>query len=729
MANVQPSICRLCVAHCGVLASIEDGRVTRVEGDPDNPLFRGYTCPKGRALPELHNHPGRLLQSRKRGSDGQLRPIASEQAVAEVAQRLRAIIDEHGPRAVAMYAGTNVLPYPTSAITANAFMRAIGSPMFFTSNTIDQPGKQIAASAHGHWLGGDQPFEEADTWLLVGVNPVISKAAGVPGQNPAQKLKEAVERGMQLIVIDPRLSETARRAALHIRPRPGEDAAILAGMLRVIFTEGWHDAEFLAAHASGVEALRAAVAPFTPEHVAARAAIPAQQVIDAARIFARARKGMVNTGTGQSFSMHNNLTEYLALALNTVCGRWARAGERANRPNALLPAWQPKAQAFPPYRGWGYGERMRVRGLTDAACGMPTAALAEEILLPGEGQVRALICVGGNPMAAWPDQRKTERALQQLDLLVTIDPEYSATAELADYIIAPKLQFETPGMSQGGEMIKFFTPGLGFPGVYAQYSPRLVEPPPGADLLEEWQFFHGLAVQMGLALDVVVYFGFGQFMESPPIVYRLDASHTPSTEELYERICSRGRVPLDEVRRHPHGKVWPEDVRVAAADPDCEARLELGNTTLLQELAEVASADHEARHDRSVFPYRLLSRRHNNFMNSLGTRIDKLNGGRASNPLLMHPEDLAALGLREGDAVRIESAHDAIPAVVAEDATLLPGLVAMTHAFGGRPGDEARFRELGSNPGRLVATDVDYDPLTGMPRMGDIPVRIQSLGA
>ena len=327
---------------------------------------------------------------------------------------LRTLIETYGPRSVALYLGTNGLPYPASPLTANAFIRAIESPMFFTANTIDQPGKQVALAPHGHWLGGDVPFDEADSWLLVGTNPLISKAIGIPGQNPGQGLRTAISRGMKLIVIDPRRSQTAARAAIHIQPRPGEDVAILAGMINWIVRENLCDTEFLAENVTGFDELAAAVSAFTPEYVAERADVPAEEVIEAARLFATfgTRGGMVNAGTGANFSAHGTLLEYLCLCLTTICGRWQRAGGRVTRPNTLMPAYTAKAQAHPPYEGWGFGEHLRVRGLTDTAAGMPTAALADEILLEGDGQVKALICVGGNPMAAWPDQRKTHRALQ-----------------------------------------------------------------------------------------------------------------------------------------------------------------------------------------------------------------------------------------------------------------------------------------------------------------------------
>ena len=629
----QPSICRICSAHCGVLATVTDGKLTKVTGDPDNPMFKGYTCAKGRALPEIHNNPRRLLHSQTRQADGTFTPIEAERAMDEIATRLQQLIATHGPRSVALYLGTNGLPYPASALMANAFIRAIDSPMFFTANTIDQPGKQIALAAHGHWLGGDVDFHEADSWMLIGTNPLVSKAIGIPGQNPGQGLRAAIGRGMKLIVIDPRRSQTAARAAIHIQPRPGEDVTILAGMINLIISENLCDTEFLTEHVDGFEALAAAVRGFTSDYVAARADIPEQQLIDAAHLFASygTRRGMVNAGTGANFAMHGNLLEYLCLCLTTICGRWQRAGERVTRPNTLLPAFTAKAQPHAPYEGWGYGERLRVRGLTDAVCGMPTAALADEILLEGDGQVKALICIGGNPMAAWPDQRKTLRALESLDLLVTLDTELSLTSRLADYVIAPMMQMETPAMTMGSELIKYYTSGTGIPAAYAQYAPRVVDPPAGSDLTEEWQFFLGLAKRMGLELWFVNFFGGGggKFMESPPVVLNMNGDTNLTTEELFAQMCSTSRIPLDEVASHPHGKIFDVDEVVQERDPDCTAKLDVGNDYMLADLATVLNEDFASARGDSAYPFRLIPRRHGSFMNSSGTNLAALNRGKA----------------------------------------------------------------------------------------------------
>ena len=730
MSETHPSLCRICWAQCPILVEVEDGRAIRVTGDPDNDFFGGYTCAKGRALPEQHAAPSRLLHSLKRDADGVRRPIASERAMDEIAERVAAIVAEHGPRAVALYVGTGTFPYPASVATASAWLRGLGSPMFFTPATIDQPGKAIAMSLHGGWRAGDQDFEQADTWLMVGMNPLISKCNGIPSQNPGRKLKDAVDRGMRFIAIDPRRTETARRAAIHLQARPGEDPTILAGLVHVILEEGLTDAAFVGENAEGLERLTEAVRDFTPDYVGARAGVAAEDVVRAARLFAGARRGCATAGTGPSFATRGTLTEYLLLCLNTLCGRWARAGEKVLRPNVMLPAYTARAQPYPPFPGWGYGEKLRVRGFTDSVCGLPTAALADEILLEGEGQVKALFCLGGNPMMAWPDQRRTRAALDELELLVAVDAELSATAQLADYVIAPQLSLETPGMTQAAEWGKFYAYGLGFSRPWAQYTPRIAEPPEGSDVIEDWTFFHGLARRLETPLQVVNFFGAGQHVESPMEVFSIDLEHPPTTDEIYAQITQNARIPLEEVKRHPRGRVFDEiDERVQPREEGNTDRLQLGDAHMMSALREVREEDYEGRRSDADYPFLLVSRRSNNFMNSIGRSVEKLAGSKTYNPAFVHPDDLAALGIASGDSVEIRSAHDAIWAVAEADDTLRRGVVSMTHAFGGQPDEDARHRELGSNVGRLTSVELDYDPVSGIPRMSALPVALAPLAA
>ena len=730
--RVEPSICRFCHANCGILVHVEDGRAVRVTGDPENPAYRGFTCAKGRQLPEVHAHPDRLLHSQKRlrhddgRSDG-FAAISKEQAMDEIAARLAGLIAEHGPRSVALYVGTYAGPHPATIPFSIGWLLATGSRMLFTASTIDQPGKSVANALHGRWLGGSHVFDESDVWMLVGNNPLISMSGGIPPANPGRRLREAKARGMKLVVIDPRRTEVARFADLHLQPRPGEDPTLIAAMLRVIFAEGLYDSAFVSRHVGGFEALEAAVEPFTLDHASTRAGVAPAEIEAAAREFAAGTRGCAVAGTGPNMAPHGNLTEYLLLCMNTLCGRWRREGEAVPNPGALLPPGTPRAEAQPPRKGWGFGERLRVRGLTSCAAGLPTSALADEILMPGEGRVRALICVGSNPIAAWPDQRKTHEAMQALDLLVTLDMKLSATSRLADYVIAPKLSLEVPGLSVSMEALEQTYVAHGYTEPYAQYSPALVSPPDGADVLEEWEFFFGLAQRMGLPLTLYPVRAETGMQRSSRDRVAVDLARRPSTDEVFEWLMEGSRVPLAEVRKHRHGALFPDpDVRVAPADPETAARLDVGNADLLGELAGFAlPSPHEAGERR----YRLISRRMPNVYNSSGRDVAALHKGRPYNPAYLHPDDLADLGVSDGDTVRIRSPRGEILGIATAAPELRRGVLSMSHGFGDHSdleGDErdGRVHEVGSSTARLIDNAADYDPHTGIPRMSAIPVEI-----
>jgi len=728
MIETVPSYCRFCHSGCAVLVDVEDGRPVRVRGDRENPAYRGFCCIKGRQLPDQWGHPDRLLETHKRMPDGSHRPVPYQEAVDDIAERLSDLLVTHGPRSIAMYSGTYSIANPATMPLAAAFMESIGSAMLFTSNTIDQPGKAVAQALHGTWMAPPPAFGDREVVLLIGTNPVLTMAGGLPLANPGRALTDAVGRGTRFIVIDPRRTESALRADLHLQCRPGEDVPLLAAMLNVILREGLEDREFVRAHVDGVEALRAAVAPFEPTEVALRADVDAEDIVRAARMFAGAR-GVATAGTGPNFNGRGTLFEYLLLALNTVCGQWSRAGDPVPNPGTLTPTFPAIAQASPPRQGYGYGESLRVRGLANCDGGLQASALAEEILLEGEGQVRALIGVGGNPASAIPDQVLNVRAFEQLDLLVHIDIKLSATARLADYVIAPKVPLEMHGMTLVQDQLTFYGSGFGHAEAHAQYTPPIVEPPDGAEVVEEWIFFYDLARRMGLPLSIGPATATGA-PGDPAERVALDMTSRPSVEALFEILTKNARVPLAEVKRHPHGALFPDEtLRVAPAEPGWTGRLDVGNEEMLADL----SAAREARPDLDAageYPYRLLCRRMIHTFNSNGQELDGLRTRWAYNPAFMHPDDLEREGLSKGDLVEIASRSGAILGIVEPDDTLRTGIVSMVHSFGGLPGEQDKqIRDRGTNTGRLLRVDEDMDRYTGQPRMSNVPVRVRAVEA
>ncbi len=612
-------------------------------------------------------------------------------------------------------------------------MLGLGSKMVFTSASIDQPGKHVSNAIHGRWLGGSYVFDESDVWMLVGNNPLISMSGGIPPSNPSKRLRDAKKRGMKLIVIDPRKAEVARFADVYLQPRAGEDPTILAALLNVILREERYDADFCEAHVSGFSELEETVADFTPEYAAERAGLTTEEIELAARTFAgnptqgESPRGCGVAGTGPNMSPHGNLTEYLLLALNTVCGRWRREGDLLPNPGALLPRATPKAQASPPRSGWGRGESLRSRDLGNSAAGLPTAALSDEILYDGEGRIRALICVGSNPIAAWPDQLKAVRAMENLDLLVTLDMKMSETSRFADYVIAPRLSLEVPGISISSEAIEQTYVAHGYPEPYAQYTPAIVDPPEGSDVIEEWEFFYGLSRRMGIPLKCYpIRPETGALRERRDLV-EFDMEEMPSTEWVLDGLMNGSRIPLDEIRKHRHGKIYDDEkIRVAPADPDCRDRLEIGNPDMLAELSAIRSEvfGRERGEDAAAYPFQLISRRLPNVYNSSGRDIPKLNGRRPYNPAFLNPDDLDMLGLAKGDLIQIASPHASILGIAEPAPEVRRGILSMAHCFGAAPKHDADVRQFGSNTGRLVDNERDFDPHTGIPRMSAIPVAV-----
>lgn len=713
MAEQHTAICRVCHSFCGVKVTVEDGKLTKVVGDKDNPMYFGYTCVKGRAMPQQHYQRERVLLPSKKVAGGR-DDVGSEQALDEIAATLADIIEKHGPRAVATYCATFSFPYPAGVAMAASFMKAIGSRMQFSSGSIDQPGKPVAIALHGRWHAGPQPFSESDVWLLVGANPIISKWGGIPQYNPAKRLHDALKLGMKLIVIDPRRTECAEKAHIHLQCKPGEDPTILAGIANVIINEELYDKDFLEAEVDGFEALKEAVAKFTPDYVAKRAEVPAELLVEAARVYANGTRGMTTAGTGPNMAPRGTLTEYMVLVINTLCGRWLREGEKMPNPFVLLPKRHGKAQAEPKPPAWGFGEKLRVRGLSNNAGGLSPAALAEEITIEGEGQVRALINVGGNPMAAWPDQLKTYDAMKALELNVCLDPKLSATAKLAHYVMPTKLGMECAAMSMPNEGIWFYGLSTGYPDPYAMYQPKIVDPPKGSDMIEEWEFFYGLAQRMGLQLE------FAEQM--------LDMENKPTTDDLFEMMTAGSRIPLSEVKKYPHGHIFDDpSITVLPRDEDCEEKLDIGNVDMIGDLKEVIAepvTDHAGYGDET-FSHRLVSRRLNDVYNSSGHDIPALVRNHSYNPAFMNPGDLEAMGLRPGDVVEISSDHASILGIVEEAEDVRPGVISMAHAWGDAPEYDHQVRFIGSNTGRLTNVEKDYDERIGMPRMSAIPVNLK----
>lgn len=700
---------------------MENGVPVKVSGVKDHPVYNGFMCAKGRQILDLMSDSTRLRSSMKRSGDGH-RAISSSQAMDEIAEKIRNIVDEHGPESVAIYIGTHGFNNQQTTVLSKALMAALKSPMIFTSVSIDQPGKFVSLTLHGAWLAGAPGLEEVDVWLSLGANPIVSMLGPVA---PANGFTVAKKRGMKILTVDPRKSELAKRADIHISAKPGMDSAILACLIKHIIDQGWVDDSFIRENVDGLEELTAAVAPFDVESVAELADVKADALRQMAKCYAHARRGIATLGTGPNMAGHGNLSEYLALSLMSICGHWRQVGDTVPNTGVLVHSNAAIAAAVPPGDAWGFGKSLRVRGLGENVTGMPTAALAEEILLPGDGQIKALINIGGNPMLAWPDQLRTHEALAELDLLVSIDPYMGATSKMSDYVIAPTLFLEQSSNSVLQDSLSGI-PGWGFTKPYGQYCEPLLSPPEGSDVIDDWAFFYGIGQRLGLALRVPSI----AFLDPTMAVENgtdLSMQQAPSSEELWTLMLKDAPVPYERVKQQADGELFPERTAVVSPKPDDHVgRLNVGNEIMMNELAQISES---MQRSSPEWPFRMISRRLYDMHNSSMFRNTPLRERHPYNPAYMNPEDMHDHALTDGDTIRIESSRSHITGIVEAASELRRGVISMSHAWGTAPGDDTDPFSEGSNIGRLTDNTENFDPYTGIPRMSNIPVRISPLAS
>ncbi len=702
------SFCRTCMGHCGVVVSVDDeDQLVGVRADRDDPQTLGFACFKGLQAVEAHNGPARILHPLKRQADGTFARIDFDTALDEIAATIRAIIDADGPEAIAGYRGGGAFFNASACTLLEDFLRAVGTPKLFSSVTIDQSAKMVAPGRLGIWPPGIDPFHLSDVTMVIGGNPLVS-ITNLDLRNPVKRLKEAKARGFKLIVIDPRLTETARFADIFLQPLPGEDCTILAGMLRLILAHGWEDKEFCAQHVADLTALKTAVEPFTPEYVARRADIPVDKLLQATEAFAQAKRGPAVSATGPNMSPHGNLAEHLIGCLNIVCGRYVREGERIENPGVIYPRYPRPAQVIPASRSWEKGAKSRIGDYGILGGEMMTGIMADEILEPGPGRVRAMIVHGGNPVSSVPDQRKVVKALSALDLLVSLEPYMTPTAKLSHYILPPKLQYERP------DLPLWLYEMLLYPIPFTRYSEAVAKPPPGAEVSDEVEVFWGLTKRLGLQMTIA---GVPVGMDAPP-----------SVEDSLKIAARHAPVPWEEIKAQPRGAVFEGEPQYAApADPATAGKFTLADADIVAEIAEVAAektAPGKIASNGQLFTHRLASRRHRDRFNSTGNLLSGVKKRVPYNVAYLSPDDMAEKAIETGDWVELISDSGSVRAIAESDETLRTGVVSLIHGFGDLP-DNSDYLTDGVSTNLLISTDRDLQTINAMPRMSGIPVNIR----
>jgi anaerobic selenocysteine-containing dehydrogenase len=717
------SFCGACWVACASQVTIDDDdRIVKVAGDRTNPASRGYFCWKGLQAPEMHRSAKRVLGPMKRGADGTFARIDYEQAIDEIASTIERIVDRDGPEALAVTKGTGAFMVTATDWIVAPFMEALRSPSLYTDATIDQPSPGIAAGRLGVWAAGKPGGEEMEMALMFGGNPLVSHSGmGFMCSDPIKRLKEMRARGFKLIVVDPRATETARHADVFLQPYPGQDWLIAAGFVREILTRGWEDREFCSRWIvpGGLDALRRAVEPCTPERVAARAGVDHDDFLRAVELYATHRcRSRIFSGAGPAMSPNANLSIHMEQVIDVVLGRFRKEGDVSQAVNPWRPASPQFAEAISPQRSWEQRPMSRIRGVGsltfdpqqlayEHCTGERMAAtLADEILTPGRGQVRALLNASLNLAASMPDQRKMVAALDDLELLVSLDPFWNNTSPYAHYLFPGKLYYERSDLNMAPLGMNYHA------RPFAAYTPAIVPTPPGSDIRDDWYFFWSVANRMGAQL---VYDGVPLDMVTPP-----------TTDDLLEIVARNGVVPFDVVKEHAGGHVFDIGQPVQAARPGATGTFDVMPDDVARELETALASEFvpgRIRSNGGVFTHLLAERRHRNIINSMHGLTPQQQERFPYNPVWIHPDDMARHGFADGDVVDVVSDAGEVTGVLEGDDTVKPGVVQMSHAWGGLP-DDRDFKHQGSSVNALISTDRDLDDLTCMPRMSAIPVNL-----
>jgi anaerobic selenocysteine-containing dehydrogenase len=669
------SYCRFCGALCGILVETDGDRVVGVKGDLAHPLSRGYTCPKGRALPAFHHHPDRLDRPLLRGT-----PASWDTVLSDLAARLGDVISTSGPDAVASFVGTGSAFDANGRRIAERFMQALPTRSRYSTATVDNASKPLVAELMaGHpGLIPAVDHRNATLVLLVGTNPVVSHGHMNAFPDPVTRLRTLAARG-ELWVIDPRRHETARLATRHLAVRPGTDYALLAYLVRSLLDgEGdGVDRAYLDAHTrpEDVATLRAAVAPFDRTTAAARCGLPEEDLDDLLAAVRRHGKVAGQTGTGVTMSAAANAAEWLMWALHVITGSYDAPGgmwfnpgymkcfdRRHLRPSDGAAAPGPASRPELPGR---FGE-------------LPCAALADEI---EAGNVRALFVVGGNPLTALAQPARLAGALSRLDVLAVADVVRTEVTDLATHVFACAGQLERadlPGLADTFQV-----------AVAAQYTPAVV--PPAGDRRPMWWPFAELGSRMGMDL--------------------LPGGLTPDTctdDDLLAVMAERSASSWKELREADHVMVASEGsfgwVRRNLL-PD--GRWRLAPEPLVAELT--ALVDHEPA-SLVLIPRRQLRHMNAQLRDGAGGAV------RADSPdVLLHPHDAAQAGVSNGDMVTVSSDYGSVSGVARLSLDLRPGTLSIPHGFD-RP-----------NVSHLTGTS-DADRLSGMTRQSGIPVTVAPAG-
>ena len=714
--EVKHGVCNLCEAICGLKITLTDGLITDIRGDQDDPLSRGHICPKGVALADLHNDPDRLrLPIRRVGEAWQ--EMEWDDAIEWVATRLAETQRQHGRNAVGVYLGNPNAHSLGSMTHGLALVKALRTKNLFSASSVDQlPHQLVSHLMFGHQLLIPVPdLDRTDHLIVVGGNPMASNGSLMTAPGFGRRIRELHGRGGRLIVLDPRRTETAEIADEHHFVRPGSDVFVLLAMARSLIasdTAFWPD--YIADAEQTRTAIAAALDPFTVSRAAQVSGVAAETIERLTAEYAAAPRAAVYARLGVSANTHGTLGIWAVNLINLLSGNLDReGGSLFTTPLIDITGTVPPSRAGllgrvagkqgasrglvgPGHHGLWHS---RVRGLPETANEFPSAALAEEIDTPGDGQIKALLTIAGNPVLSTPDGGRLDRALAGIEFMAAIDFYVNETTRHADVILPPATHLERDHYDLVFHALAVRNT--------ARFSPAVLTPPSHAR--QDWQIFSALATR---------YAGHAGWTRRRRV--QLAARLAPSPTRILDLLLRRSGSSVRKLSARPSGldlgPLQAHQLPQRLRNGRLEAFPRLIAEALTALTDPVPLADDELR---------LIGRRHLRDCNSWMHNSPRLIKGRSRSDLLMHPDDLSQRGLSDGDPVEVRSRVGVVGTTVRASDALMPGVVSLPHGYGHQR-QGVRLRVAGELAGISIndLTDPESLDVSGNAALNGVPVRV-----
>ncbi|MFG2566239.1 molybdopterin-dependent oxidoreductase [Streptomyces sp. NPDC048567] len=702
--------CPLCEAGCALRLELNDtGRVLRVTGDERDPFSKGYICPKGAVLGKLDEDPDRLSRPLLR-RDGELREVSWEEAFAAVDAGLSGVAGRHGRDAVALYFGNPTFHTIGAYLYRQAMSQAMGSKNMYSASTVDQMPKQVA----GGLMFGDAmaigvpDLDRTDHLLILGANPVESNGSLCAAPDFAGRLKALRRRGGKLVVVDPRRTRTAALADEHLSVRPGTDPLLMMAMVHTVLDEGL---ERIDLPVSGLEELREVARGFPPEAVGPVCGIAPETIARTARELAAAPTAAVYARIGTCTTRYGTVAQWLVDVLNALTGNLDRPGGVMFAETAALEIFR----AGPAFSTGNW--HSRVRGLPEVMGEFPVATLADEIETPGEGQVRALVTVAGNPASSAPNAPRLARAIEGLEFVVCVDPYLNETTRLADVILPPPRTLQSPHFDFLVQIIMVRN--------YARYSRPIL--PLADDQRTEAEILARLTlIAAGLGADAEPARAEEMFLEQLGITGEAAAGldGEDGTEKILDALLRAGGygLSLKALLDAEHGlDLGPLRPRLPDLLRTPDHSVDLAPAQLVAEAGRLRTAL-----DAEPPEFMLIGRRHLRSNNSWLHNVAELRGGTNLCTLHIHPGDAARLGLDATTPALIGSAVGEVTVPVEITDTIMPGVVSLPHGWGHQDSPQKVARQDPGVNANVLTDDAVLDGVSGTAVFNGVPVTVRA---